>query len=859
MNIRKTYIALLCLLLVVSTALAAESPKREMRSAWLTTAWAIDWPKTRGQGMASQQQDELRAIIDKLHKANFNAVFFQVRSFSDAMYESSYEPWSQYLTGTRGEDSGYDPLALAVEYAHSLGMELHAWINPYRYSSSDATYGNGEDDYANTHPEWIMHSASNEYTTILNPGIPEVRDQIAKVIAEIVTNYDIDGVLFDDYFYINGETQNSEDQEYYEQYNPNNLSRGDWRREQVNLMVEQVYTTIKSIKPYCRFGISPAGVAATSQTVADKYGVECAPVSSDWQYDGIYSDPLAWISSHHLDYISPQIYWPIGAKADYDQLCNWWSKVANKFGRHFYSSSSLSDLGSLGNQQYVDQVALNRAYDRNGATGSVFYGISSGLNSSTFMQYIAENSFTQPALPPRMTWYEKPTQDLYVENITLSGRWLTWEEPLEADLEEIRYAVYSIPKTEVGKAGTIASSKYLLGIAYDSSYTLDEDPSEDNVFAISVFDRYGYEHPAVIAGQSVQTLTAAKLVYPEDKGTPFLPCYFTWEAVNKADSYVFQFSTDATFDTIRYECETPEPRFNVGNITTIEEGVTYYWRVVSRGVQATDTYSEVRSFSGRKFALLYPSYGETDVSLTPEFRCDSLLTTKATYTFEVSVSNAFTEDKVVYTKSVNVPRVTVTDELLPSTLYYVRVRAQEGAMNAISDAHQFKTLTLPTPSPTILSPADGDTIVGTEVIVMWEEQIANEFMIELAIKENFPSRTTLYEFTDARTYTCTFRDVEPGDYFLRVNAGAEGSYVESEIRKIVVIPATGVDDLDNHTIYVTNGILFAPAHMKYNVYSVDGRLLTMGTTVSSQTILDIHQQGLYILQVGNQVMRYQVW
>ncbi len=484
------------LLLNCVNYLNAESPKCEMRAAWVSTAWNLDWPSSR-TASASTQQAELRSIIDDLHAANFNAVFLQVRGFSDAFYKSSYEPWSYYLTGTRGKAPSYDPLQYAIDYAHSKGIELHAWVNPYRYSSSQYNYGTLSTDYAKTHPEWIMHNAGNSYETILNPGIPAVREQIAKVVAEIVTNYDVDGVVFDDYFYLNGATQDSEDQVYYNQYNPKGLSRADWRRDQVNQMVELVHTTIKKIKPYVRFGISPAGVAGES---ASKYGVPRCPVGADWQYNGIYSDPLAWISSQTIDYISPQIYWAIGNSTnDYKQICNWWSTVANKFGRHFYSSHSLSNLGSWGANEYVNQVSYNRQYDKNGgAPGSVFFNISDGLANSTFMSTITNSSFTNPACLPAMTWQSASTLAAPT-NLTLSGSNLSWNHA-----SATRFTVYAYTKGS-DQATALASSRNLVAIVYGKSIDLSSVSGyASKTLAVCAYDRYGNEYAPAIYNAEVQ-------------------------------------------------------------------------------------------------------------------------------------------------------------------------------------------------------------------------------------------------------------------------------------------------------------------------------------------------------------------
>ncbi len=549
-----TIILFLCIHLTYAT-----SPKREIRSVWLTTAWGIDWPKSTNK---TTQQNDLKAIIDKLHAANFNAIFFQVRSFSDAMYNSSYEPWSSALTGTRGKSPGYDPLEFAIDYAHSLGMELHAWVNPYRYSSSSSTYSTDQEkDYAKTNPDWIMHAKNDNYVTILNPGIPAVRQRIADIVYEIVTNYNVDGVMFDDYFYPNpedGGTNDEEDATLYANNNPNGLSLADWRRDQVNQMVELVYTTINRIKPHIRFGIAPAGVSGTSQAVANKYGVErCTAPAGDWQYDGIYSDPLAWLSNHHIDYISPQIYWQIGhATADYDLICNWWSIVANQFKRHFYSSHTLSSLGSLGDSEFVDQIALNRNYTQNAAPGSVFYSISTGLNSTTFLNHIKTNSFTAKALPPAMDW-KNATELAAPTNVQLSGSTLSWSHGTAE-----RFTVYAYTKG-ISSTVAMADPTNLVKVVYGKTLnvsSVNNYNSENTTFAVCAYDRYGNEYPPGFYNASnldpsltVEPTTSFSLT-AEQYSTPTAYHDITVTGLELTDAITYTITSDATsLDAITIE------------------------------------------------------------------------------------------------------------------------------------------------------------------------------------------------------------------------------------------------------------------------------------------------------------------
>ena len=351
-------------------AFAYGMPKQEFRSAWVATVWALDWPTIGAE--PSVQQAEIDRMLDSLKTANFNAVNFQVRSMCDAMYRSSYEPWSSYLTGTRGQDPGYDPLQYVVEGCHKRGMECHAWVNPYRFSTGTDWNTAKDQDLKNN--GWLI-----SYGTyiILDPAQQRTIDRIVNVCKEIITNYDVDGILYDDYFYPSGIPTNSTADDYDEwQQSGTTLSFGDWRRDNINRMVRAVYDMIQQERPEVRFGISPAGVAASSSSVASKYGVDPCPAGSDWQYNSIFSDPLAWYADKSIDYMSPQVYWHIGATADFGKITPWWGRVAEKFGRHVFISHSISDITSNATagllNEYVDEVELTRDTNKQNAPSSIF-------------------------------------------------------------------------------------------------------------------------------------------------------------------------------------------------------------------------------------------------------------------------------------------------------------------------------------------------------------------------------------------------------------------------------------------------------------------------------------------------------
>lgn len=804
-----TFLALgLCLTLMLQA-----QPKREFRSAWLTTVWAIDWPKTHSKATEAgqlKQQDELRAIVDSLSEANMNAVFFQVRGFSDAMYKSKYEPWSQYLTGTRGEEPMYDPLQLLIEYAHSKGIEVHAWVNPYRYGTS-SVYGKAPNDYHYTHPEWLVKCGD---ITILNPSMPEVRKQICCVIADMVENYDLDGVLFDDYFYQSG-YQSSYDEDLYNK-SGTTLSRADWRREQVNLMVRNVRDTIKATKPWVTFGIGPAGVAGAS---ADKYGVEhCPSPSGDWQYNGIYSDPLAWYNEKTIDYMAPQIYWKIDSYTNYDLLAKWWSDMACHFGRHMYVSHSLSALKPNGtnlsaNEFYADEIGaqteLNRLYDRMGAPGSCWYGLSHGLDTKGFIQYIKNKVYTRPAVVPQMSWYATD-KCLYVSNIRKNGQKLSWDAPAE----NLRYVVYCIPTNPETTVGLTGTSEYLLGTAYTNSFQVPTVSTPlGYTYAVAVLDRYGNEYPARrYSNKQWGTTPQAQLIAPIENAYTLLPSNATWHAVEGADSYSFQLSKSPDFATLDYEYELTDTTFYLGKIYWLNSEGTYYWRVRTRSIDKEDSYSTIHSFHGSYFKVQYPLNGDT-TNYNPTFVCDSILVQNVEYTFELATTSAFNDADIIHTAVTNIPRYTLPDTLIASRNYYLRVSAKFENNIVIANIVRFRTKPQVVPIPTITYPADGQVIEGNQLTVKWQEQPSSGFYVEMSQVIEFPGRFTergLIEDIDIFSYT--FEGLDPGTWYIRVMAMAEGGYTEpSEVVTVTLNTPTATDEmqvLDRPTKLIENGRVY---------------------------------------------------
>ena len=496
--------ALAAVLLAIAALPMSSGVKREVRSVWMATVWALDWPSSTSSTTA--QKNEMVKYLDVLQKNNFNAVYFPVRTMSDAFYKSSYEPWSSYLTGTRGKDPGWDPLAFVVEECHKRGMECHAWVNPYRFSTG-SNWSTAQDQALKSAGMLLAYTKSDgKTTTILNPGLESVRKRIVDVCKEIISNYDVDGLVFDDYFYPEGipVTSSAGDYDLWQKSGAS-MTFGDWRRNNVNQMVADVYKMVQQQKPYVRFGISPAGAACTSAAVAAKHGIDRCPVASDWQYDGIFSDPVAWLEAGTVDYISPQLYWKTNHKTNpFGPMTKWWSYVAKHFGRHHYASHSISFLNSSNTtsdwEEIGKQVQFSRDYTENEAPGAVFYSAAyvTGKKQSGFGEWLQVNKFQNKALTPAIDWKKSDLEKVQVSALSKRATVLSW-----AGVDNVRYSVYAVPESvNVETLDSNIPAEYLLGVSYKTTYTMPDDKKSGYNYAVCVLDRYGNEYEPVYYGQS---------------------------------------------------------------------------------------------------------------------------------------------------------------------------------------------------------------------------------------------------------------------------------------------------------------------------------------------------------------------
>ena len=458
---KKIFLFLFALAMGVSTLYA--NPKHEFRASWMTTGYGLDWPRNK---TIDAQKAELQQKLDALVVGNHNAVCLQVRSFADAIYKSSYEPWADCLTGTRGQDPGYDPLAFAIEEAHKRGLELHVWVNPFRVTPS-GTLSTDDPVWKNA-GQWIIKYNNSSFSgQIIDPGYPEARDYVHKVFMEIVNNYDIDGILMDDYFYAYGGT-NTEDADSRSKHlykvtdaDKDNSYIDDWRRANVDSVVHRLYRDLQKTKPWVRFGMGTPGNWSNKGTAGSYYGISLPATTAMESYDYLYCNPVEWAKKGWVDYLNPQVYWSTTAKkGDYDILTPWWAKkVCENFSNklpngqkvHFFASQGACYVyDNDGMEGYNDGVAeiqrqidVNRANLSSGYTGSVFFSTSSAI---LMRNELRESHFKFKALPPAMDWKSK-TVLAAPTNIKVKDTVMSWEHP-----NAERFTIYIYPRGSKGIA-----------------------------------------------------------------------------------------------------------------------------------------------------------------------------------------------------------------------------------------------------------------------------------------------------------------------------------------------------------------------------------------------------------------------
>jgi uncharacterized lipoprotein YddW (UPF0748 family) len=605
-----------CLFATSMTLLEAQpAPKREFRGAWVATVTNIDWPTSVGESMSNAQRQQLTTLLDKLAAAGVNAIVFQIRPACDAFYNSPYEPWSSWLTGTQGLKpvDGFDPLEFAAQEAHKRGMEIHAWFNPYRVKLSSTSPQLAPTNVAIVHPDWAIPCPDGYM--FLNPGLPQVRDHVARVVADVVRRYDIDGVHMDDYFYPYAEHGfTKEDLETF-RLNARGFAYPDslapWRRDNVNLLIKQMFDSVQVIKPVVKVGMSPFGIW--------KNGVP-AGTSGTSGFDALYCDAVAWMSGKYIDYITPQLYWAFGGGQDYAKLEPWWQSVTN--GRHLYPGI----ITSVGTTQMGMQISFNRSRNAEGTVVFSARGISGALADSLKNKYYA----TAAAIPV-MSWKDNipPKAPANIRATLNPGTGLyelSWNPPLAAADGDTarRYLVYRFTKQSYQPADLDASQNLL---ALTGQPTAVPSARIDTVnqqyyFAVSALDKNNNESAlsnvipinAIVATPIL--LSPVNLEQNFTKGG-----YLSWRRDASSLLYRLQVASSADFapSSLIATVNTADTAASIGGLVA---QTAYYWRVLAGNQGASGMYSNPWSFkTGWPIAptLVSPASGQRNLTRTPTF------------------------------------------------------------------------------------------------------------------------------------------------------------------------------------------------------------------------------------------------
>ncbi len=438
---------LLSLILLLSINLfAQQNPKREFRAAWVATVANIDWPSKPGLSKEEQKAEAIN-MLNMLQENGMNAVIFQVRPASDAFYQSKLEPWSRYLTGTPGKSPDYDPMKFWIDECHKRNMEFHAWFNPYRVAQKfDEPLA--ANHIAFNHPEWVIHYGNKLY---FDPGLPQTKDFITEVVRDVVSRYDLDAIHFDDYFYpypIAGKTfpDTASFRQYNRGYSKENID--DWRRENVDIIIQQLDKVIKNTKPWVKFGISPFGVWRNKED--DPRGSDSQ--AGNTNYDHLYADILKWQENGWIDYVLPQLYWRFGHPAvDFSMLSRWWDE--NTYGVTYYIGHGLYKLDPQSKiedwrnpEQLVRQITEARKLENFGGSAFFsakhFYKDVDGIND-----HLQQRLYSTPALVPIMPWIDGQSPDAPANFKKSGSRKIKWEEPMAFDImnKAVRYVIYKTP------------------------------------------------------------------------------------------------------------------------------------------------------------------------------------------------------------------------------------------------------------------------------------------------------------------------------------------------------------------------------------------------------------------------------
>ena len=493
---KKLMLSVLCALCSISGLWSQQAPKREFRGAWIQCV--------NGQWLGlstSQQQARLTQQLDALQRIHVNTIMFQVRAEADALYASPYEPWSRFLTGRQGQAPApyWDPLQWMIEQCHKRGMECHAWINPYRAKTRDTR------ELANNHPFCVHPERFFRYGDLLifHPGIKENRDWICHIVHDILNRYDVDGIHMDDYFYPYPQAGiEIPDAEQYQLHGRGFSSIGDWRRDNVNRLIQELHDTIRTIKPWVKFGVSPFGIYHNHKEGDILPG---SATRGSENYAVLYADVLKWVNNGWVDYNIPQLYWNIGYKvADYEELIRFWARYsANRplfIGQDIPRSLKEPDPKNPAQNQLPAKLSLQRSLPT--VEGScIWYSSVIADNMGGCTDYLAKTFYKYPALQPRMPFIDDkaPGKVRKVKALWMpDGYYLFWLKPKPLKNEKSDTQQYVVYRFKKGEKVNLENPAHIVAITDQNCLKLPYMKGKDKyIYYITALDRLHNESKEV--------------------------------------------------------------------------------------------------------------------------------------------------------------------------------------------------------------------------------------------------------------------------------------------------------------------------------------------------------------------------
>ncbi len=491
-----TKIVFAALLILSGTSLHAQyDGKHEWRAVWIATVNNIDWPSAPGLS-SEQQKRELIEYLELFKKLNINAVVLQIRPTADAFYKSELEPWSIYLTGNQSKAPVpfYDPLEFAINEAHKRGIELHAWLNPYRVSQDTTNLKDMASGHiARKHPEMFVKHTKKYY---FDPAFPETREFLCRVIKDIVTRYDVDGIHFDDYFYPNNDFKDDYSFSIHNRgYKPEDKMA--WRRENVDMVVKMLRDTIKSVKPWVKFGISPYAIWRNNDL--DPRGSATKSYSYT-NYDHLHADILKWMEMGWVDYILPQFYFNIGYPAvDFDVITKWWEDYS--YGIPLYAGLATYKLDKNSKSEAwrsADEIGkqIDRIRSKAGYFGACYFNAKDFKDNKLGINELIANKYSHPAIPPALKGFSTtpPAAPIHTKIHAQGDKiQLKWEPSNKKDLPEAcYYVIYCFPQ---GTEPDFGRGDAIVEITGERSFELKAKPGYD--YYVSALDRLHNESAAV--------------------------------------------------------------------------------------------------------------------------------------------------------------------------------------------------------------------------------------------------------------------------------------------------------------------------------------------------------------------------